>query len=114
MTRPGASSVGQSHAGARLAQLAAMVLLEACACGHSGAVERPAAGPGMVERPADASPGAAAISEPGGLPAHYRLVWSDEFDRAGLPDTSKWKYDTALNKTGWPNHELEYYSAARA
>ena len=49
------------------------------------------------------------------VPAGYHLVWADEFDEAGpLPDSSKWDYDTAANKTGWYNHELEYYSAARA
>ena len=28
-------------------------------------------------------------------------------------DLAKWKYDTALNKKGWFNHEKQYYSAGR-
>lgn len=45
-------------------------------------------------------------------PAAARLVWSDEFDGTAL-DPSKWRYDTAFNKTGWFNKELQYYSANR-
>lgn len=47
------------------------------------------------------------------LPADYKLVWSDEFDTPGLPDTKKWAYDTSRNKQGWYNNELQYYAAAR-
>ena len=42
----------------------------------------------------------------------YQLVWSDEFDSAGLPDASRWDYDVGGN--GWGNHELEYYTASRS
>ncbi|MBV9527947.1 glycoside hydrolase family 16 protein, partial [Sphingomonas sp.] len=38
--------------------------------------------------------------------------WSDEFSGPAL-DLSKWSYDTAFNKKGWFNGELEYYSAGR-
>lgn len=48
------------------------------------------------------------------IPAEYQLVWADEFDKDGLPDPSKWAYDTGLNKTGWHNKELQYYSGPRA
>jgi beta-glucanase (GH16 family) len=48
-----------------------------------------------------------------GVPADWRLVWSDEFDRDGLPDPAKWAYDTAFNKKGWFNHERQYYAAGR-
>jgi beta-glucanase (GH16 family) len=41
------------------------------------------------------------------------LVWSDEFNTNGLPDSSKWAYDTYANKTGWYNGELQYYANAR-
>ncbi len=41
------------------------------------------------------------------------MVWSDEFDTPGLPDPSKWKYDTSRNADGWFNNEKQYYSAAR-
>ena len=39
----------------------------------------------------------------------YQLVWSDEFDSTGLPDSSKWTYD--LGGSGWGNNELEYYTS---
>ena len=48
------------------------------------------------------------------VPAGYSLVWSDEFNTAGLPDATKWMYDTGRNKAGWYNNELQYHSAARA
>jgi beta-glucanase (GH16 family) len=48
------------------------------------------------------------------VPAGYRLVWADEFDRDGLPDSAKWAYDTGMNKAGWHNRELQYYAGPRA
>ncbi len=48
------------------------------------------------------------------IPAGYRLVWSDEFDTAGLPDPAKWAHDTSMNATGWHNRELQYYAGPRA
>jgi enterochelin esterase-like enzyme/beta-glucanase (GH16 family) len=54
-----------------------------------------------------------AIDEAGGPPTNYRLVWSDEFDIDGLPSPADWVYDVALNRRGWANEELQYYSAAR-
>jgi beta-glucanase (GH16 family) len=56
---------------------------------------------------------AAAPMPAGGKPAGYKLVWADEFDKPGLPDASKWDYDTSMNKTGWANEELQYYAKAR-
>ena len=47
------------------------------------------------------------------VPADYRLVWSDEFGTDGLPDPAKWVNDTAMNKTGWHNKELQYYAGPR-
>lgn len=47
-------------------------------------------------------------------PADYQLVWSDEFDTPGLPDPAKWMYDTGMNRQGWHNRELQYYSGPRA
>lgn len=41
------------------------------------------------------------------------LVWSDEFDYTGLPDTKKWSYDTDGNASGWGNNESQYYTASR-
>lgn len=34
-------------------------------------------------------------------------VWADEFDYEGLPDTSRWGYDTGGH--GWGNNEWQYY-----
>jgi beta-glucanase (GH16 family) len=43
----------------------------------------------------------------------WSLVWSDEFEKEGLPDPSKWDYDTGRNKVGWYNNELQYYARDR-
>jgi len=43
----------------------------------------------------------------------FKLVWNDEFNDAGLPDSSKWSYDTIGNAFGWGNHELQLYTVAR-
>lgn len=41
----------------------------------------------------------------------WQLVWNDEFDYTGFPDSTKWSYDTKGNKTGWGNNEAQYYTA---
>jgi len=41
----------------------------------------------------------------------WKLVWNDEFDYTGLPDSTKWGYDTKGNDTGWGNNEDQYYTA---
>jgi beta-glucanase (GH16 family) len=41
-------------------------------------------------------------------------VWSDDFDVAGLPDSTRWSYDTDRNFAGWYNNELQYYASSRA
>jgi beta-glucanase (GH16 family) len=40
-----------------------------------------------------------------------KLVWSDEFNYKGLPDTTKWSYDVGGH--GWGNKELEFYTKSR-
>ncbi|RAK00409.1 glycosyl hydrolase family 16 [Larkinella arboricola] len=40
-----------------------------------------------------------------------KLVWSDEFDKPGLPDPAKWKYDVGGH--GFGNNELQYYLGPR-
>ncbi len=40
----------------------------------------------------------------------YLLVWNDEFEYIGLPDSTKWKYDTEGNQDGWGNNEAQYYT----
>jgi beta-glucanase (GH16 family) len=40
-----------------------------------------------------------------------KLVWSDEFNYSGLPDSSKWDYNVGGH--GWGNNELQFYTKAR-
>lgn len=46
-----------------------------------------------------------------GQDAFKKLVWSDEFNYKGLPDSSKWGYDRGAG--GWGNNELQYYTRGR-
>jgi len=39
-----------------------------------------------------------------------KLVWSDEFNKPGHPDTTKWNYNIGNGEGGWGNNELEYYT----
>lgn len=39
-----------------------------------------------------------------------KLIWSDEFNGKGLPEMTKWNYDSGGN--GWGNNELQYYTNA--
>ena len=50
-------------------------------------------------------------SAPGAGLNGWRLVWSDEFETAGLPDSAKWSYDTGGH--GWGNNELQFYTERR-
>lgn len=43
----------------------------------------------------------------------YQLVWGDEFDYTGLPDSTKWIYDTEGNEAGWGNKEAQFYTTAK-
>ena len=88
----------------RTVVVVACLLLEACGGGGGGDADGVAA-------PAVASP-APVVPLPGAVPGRT-LVWSDEFDVAGLPDPAKWDYDTDRNRLGWYNNELQYYSRAR-
>jgi len=40
----------------------------------------------------------------------WELVWSDEFNTAGLPDPNKWSYEEGYKR----NKEVQYYTKARA
>ncbi len=42
---------------------------------------------------------------------NWQLVWSDEFNYQGLPDSALWNYDTGGH--GWGNNELQYYTPGR-
>lgn len=39
----------------------------------------------------------------------YKLVWSDEFENSGVPDSTKWNYQIGGN--GWGNGESQYYTS---
>ncbi len=44
---------------------------------------------------------------------YQKLVWADEFDRAGLPDPQKWNYDKGRgcpSLCGWGNNEPQFYT----
>jgi beta-glucanase (GH16 family) len=38
------------------------------------------------------------------------LVWSEEFDVNGAPNSAKWGYDIGTGSGGWGNNELQYYT----
>lgn len=38
-----------------------------------------------------------------------KLVWADEFNTNGAPDSSKWTFETG-NNNGWGNNEHQYYT----
>lgn len=40
----------------------------------------------------------------------WKLVWSDEFEYTGLPDSTKWGFNTQGNTYGWGNNELQWYT----
>lgn len=62
-----------------------------------------------------AQPPAAPAIEPQTPPPaagpRWKLIWADEFDRAGEPDASRWSYDVGGH--GWGNRELQFYTDAR-
>jgi beta-glucanase (GH16 family) len=39
-----------------------------------------------------------------------KLIWADEFNVDGAPDSSKWVYDTGTGDWGWGNNEAQYYT----
>lgn len=41
-----------------------------------------------------------------------KLVWSDEFNIDGLPDSTQWSYATRGNEYGWGNNEKQWYTVA--
>lgn len=55
---------------------------------------------------------AVAILVAGSGPARagWQLVWSDEFDGAGI-DTNKWTFDIGNGNNGWGNWERQYYTS---
>jgi len=41
---------------------------------------------------------------------HYKLVWADEFNQEGVPDTTNWKFEHGFVR----NHELQWYQSRNA
>jgi len=41
----------------------------------------------------------------------WKLVWQEEFDYTGFPDSTKWSYDTKGNEWNWGNNEAQFYTA---
>src|ERR1700741_4754841 len=41
----------------------------------------------------------------------WKQVWDDEFNYTGLPDSTRWNYDTGGH--GWGNNELQFYTLKR-
>ena len=68
---------------------------------------------GAQTPPTATQPAAALADEPHHAPDGYTLVWSDEFSTDGLPDATRWRYDTHRNRQGWYNQERQYYAAGR-
>src|ERR1035441_7881916 len=65
----------------------------------SSALDKPSDSPRTTSRQA-----ASAAGREG-----WQLVWSDEFDYAGLPDSKKWTYEVGFVR----NQEKQYYTQAR-
>lgn len=83
------------------------------ACGGGGDEPTASGTNGLLAPPPAPSGGGATIPLPANIPAGMRLVWSDEFETPGLPDATKWVHDTARNRNGWFNNELQYYADRR-
>ncbi|MFP9113161.1 family 16 glycosylhydrolase [Flavobacterium sp. RHBU_3] len=47
-------------------------------------------------------------------PQYNTLMWADEFDYTGAPDSTKWTMEIGNGTNGWGNNELEYYRAENA
>ena len=102
--------ISRTNSARWLGVIAVTTAIFSSACGGEGTGSPPVSPP---TPPQPTGPGTPAISETGGIPAGFRLVWSDEFADAGLPDATKWSYDTERNAAGWYNNELQYYGSAR-
>jgi beta-glucanase (GH16 family) len=60
---------------------------------------------------------ACAVPDKIAIPSERKLIWSDEFNVPGLPDSTKWNYDLGTGCPricGWGNNELQFYTARRS
>jgi len=92
-----------------LLSVLAASILSACGGGSSTNGTAPAVSTPVVTTPTVNPPALPTA----GKPAGWKLVWSDEFEQAGLPSADKWMFDTERNKAGWYNNERQYYSKDR-
>lgn len=99
--------------GRTLVLLAGLVLVAGCGGGGEGG-SSPAPPVAAPAPPPPVTAPAPPTAPTGAEPAGYRLVWADEFDLPGLPDATRWAYDTERNRLGWWNNERQYYAAARS
>ena len=63
------------------------------------------ADPSAPDSPASSVPAAKTLTEKDAM----KLVWSDEFDKDGLPDPAKWGYEVGMLR----NKELQWYTKDR-
>ncbi len=60
---------------------------------------------GILMTNCDSNPKSPATKE-----GEWKLVWQDDFSYTGLPDSTKWDYDTEGNSAGWGNNEAQHYT----
>lgn len=92
----------------------ALLLAAGCAAPSPPTVPSGTAVPATATTAAPASLGANnyRVDVPMAAPARTP-GFADEFDGPAI-DTAAWRFDTARNKQGWANNELQYYAADRA
>jgi beta-glucanase (GH16 family) len=96
-----------------LFSLFSLATINACGGGSGGNTNSNAASNTPANNTGSNTPSGTPALPTGGVPANWKLVWADEFEGNGLPDSSKWRFDTVRNKAGWFNNELQYYADAR-
>jgi beta-glucanase (GH16 family) len=87
------------------------LFLSLSACG--GGADVPAPTPAATTATVAPAPTTVVTPLPPPVQSGWKLAWADEFDGSGLPDASKWNYDTSRNQLGWFNNELQYYARDR-
>lgn len=83
-------------------KVAAFSLLVCLACKSFDSTIPAVQGAGTITTPTSTST----------TPGARKLVWADEFDKNGLPDSTKWGYEVGGN--GWGNNELQFYTSQRS